>query len=134
MMHSSVAMTKPLPFPLPSLILLSARSLWESGHLGKIREGEGKGGGFVTATELCIMEVLLAFQTFRARSMAPFSHLPETRAWVRGGEAFSSGWSVVVHSPELQAFVLTFSRVPGIHLYKACTMATDMGLSIYRGT
>ena len=45
MMHSSVAMTKPLPFPLPSLILLSARSLWESGHLGKIREGRGKGRG-----------------------------------------------------------------------------------------
>ena len=69
----------PLPFPLPSLILPKCPLSQRERALSKIREGRGKGSGFVIATELCIMEcacfpdIPCPFQS----SSLPFSHLPE---------------------------------------------------------
>ena len=64
----------PLPFPLPSLILPKCPLSQRERALSKIREGRGKGSGFVIATELCIMEFPRVFQTSRAHSRAPVFH------------------------------------------------------------
>ena len=64
----------PLPFPLPFLILPKCPLSQRERALSKIREGRGKGSGFVIATELCIMEFPRVFQTSRAHSRAPVFH------------------------------------------------------------
>ena len=128
----------PLPFPLPSLILPKCPLSQRERALSKIREGRGKGSGFVIATELCIMEFPRVFQTSRAHSRAPVFHshicqkpcLHVLFRLFRGacpfqssrlsfshflaeprawGEALSSG--KVVHIPEFQAFILIFPEL-----------------------
>ena len=147
------------PFPSPSLILPKCPLSQRERALSKIREGRGKGSGFVIATELCIMESPRVFQTSRAHSRAPVfhSHICQKPCFhvlfrLFGGAcpfqssrlSFSHFWRNPVHgakpSPQgkgctFQSSRLSFShfpRAPGFHLYRACTRTTDTGLSVYR--
>ena len=148
----------PLPFPLPSLILPKCPLSQRERALSKIREGRGKGSGFVIATELCIMEFPRVFQTSRAHSRAPVfhSHICQKPCFhvlfrLFGGHAHSrvpgchsrifGGTPCMGRSPLLResgahsrvpGFHSHFPRAPGFHLYRACTRTTDTGLSVYR--
>ena len=148
----------PLPFPLPSLILPKCPLSQRERALSKIREGRGKGSGFVIATELCIMEFPRVFQTPRAHSRAPVfhSHICQKPCFhvlfrLFGGHAHSrvpgchsrifGGTPCMGRSPLLResgapsrvpGFHSHVPRASGFHLHRACTRTTDTGLSVYR--